>query len=56
MTNVDTLSTDETADGWEKLETNRDLLREIAENNGPFAPDARGLLRMLDAKQRGEFD
>ena len=43
-------------DSWETLEERRDLLEAIVEDDGPFAEDAKGLLDMLDAKQRGELD
>lgn len=49
-------TTDETsdadADSWSEIAKHRDLLEEIVEENGPFAPEARELLDALD--ERGE--
>ncbi|WP_176696684.1 hypothetical protein [Haloparvum sedimenti] len=46
---------DET-DSWEAIAEERDLLEEIVEDDGPFAPEARKLLDALDADESSEGD
>lgn len=42
----------DSTDSWSKIAKHRDLLEEIVEEDGPFAPEARELLRALN--ERGE--